>query len=85
MAVARGRRYIIRRSKDDRSVIWGRRARRLGKHPLGEFTASASHTSLTGITVVDEGLTLASGGDVYALTDIPFDKFYTREWDSNRV
>ena len=85
MAVARGRSYILRRYKDDRSIIWGRRARRLGKHPLGEFTASASHTSLTGITVVDEGLTLASGGNVYALSDIPYDRFYTREWDSNRA
>ena len=85
MAVVGNKRYILRRSKDDRSIIWGRRANRLGKHPLGEFTATASDSSLTGISVIDEQLTLASGGNVYAVTDIPFDKFYTRNWDANRV
>ena len=85
MAVARGKRYMVRRSKDDRQIIWGRRAKRLGKHPLGEFTATASTESLTGITVIDEQLTLASGGNVYALTNIPFDRFYTRTWDANRT
>ncbi len=85
MAVTRGKRYIVRRSKDDRQIVFGRRCRRLGKQPLGEFTASGSHSSLTGVTVVDEALTLASGGNIYAMTDIPYDRFYTREWDANRA
>ena len=80
----RGRRYIVRRSKDDRQVVFGRRARRLGKHPLGEFTAEDG-VGLTGVSVIDESLTLASGGNVFAMTDIPYDKFYTRDWDANRT
>ena len=84
MAVTGPKRYIVRRSKDDRQIIFGRRAKRLGKHPLGEFTAVAG-SSLTAVSVVDESLSLASGGNVYAIEDIPFDRFYTRDWDSNRV
>jgi len=85
MAVNRGKRYIVRRSKDDRNIVFGRRAKRLGKHPLGEFTASASPLSVTGVSIIDETLTLASGGNVYAIDNIPFDRFYTREWDANRT
>ena len=76
--------YLIRRSKDDRSVVFARQAKRLGVRPLGELSASAAGESLTGVHVINETITTTADGVFYAMKNIPFEYFYTREFSPNR-
>ena len=70
--------YLIRRSKDDRSVVFARQAKRLGVRPLGELSASAAGESLTGVHVINETITTTADGVFYAMKIIPFE--YKMHW-----
>ena len=78
------RKFLVRRSKDNLSVVFARRARRLGSHPLGSLQAVASdRTNRINILNIEE--TELRGEDFFEIKNTHFGHWWTRNWRANRT
>ena len=75
-------RYIVRRTKNDTKVIFGRAARRVGRQPLGECLAIGNGNGTINIKNLVE--TDSRGADFFELKNITHTDFWTRTFDSDR-
>jgi len=75
-------RYIIRRTKNDTKVVFGRAARRVGRQPLGECLAIGNGNGTINIKNLVE--TDSRGSDFFELKNITHTDFWTRSFDSDR-
>ena len=65
------RKFLVRRSKDNLSVVFARRAKRVGAHPLGNLQAVASsRTNRINLLNVEE--TEARGEDFFEIKKYTF-------------
>ena len=78
------RKYLLRRSKDNLSVIFGRRAVRVGAHSLGNLEAIAS-SRVGKINIKNIEESEKRGRDFFELKNIRYDSWFTRNWTSDRV
>ena len=84
MAKRAPRKFLVRRSKDNLSVVFGRRARRIGSHSLGNLQAVAS-TRTNRINILNVEETEARGADFFEIKNIHFAHWWTRNWRTNRT
>ena len=78
------RKFLVRRSKDNLSIVFARRARRLGSHPLGSLQAVASdRTNRINILNIEE--TELRGVDFFEIKNTHFGHWWTRNWRTNRT
>ena len=52
--MARPRKFLVRRSKDNLSIVFTHRARRVGTHPLGVLRAVTEHTGFISVLNIEE-------------------------------
>jgi len=84
MARKAPRKFLIRRSKDNLSVVFGRRARRVGSHSLGNLQAVASsRAGRIDIKNIEE--TERRETDFFEIKNIRFNHWFTRNWTTDRV
>ena len=84
MARKAPRKFLVQRTKDNLSVVFGRRARRVGKHGLGLLQAVASaRAGRIDIKNIDE--TERRESDFFEIKNIRFNHWFTRNWDANRT
>ena len=77
------RKFLVRRSKDNLSIVFARRARRLGAHPLGNLQAVASdRTNRINILNIEE--TELRGADFFEIKNIEC-KNYVHKTNSDIV
>ena len=79
----RARKFMVRRSKDNLSCVFTRRARRVGSHPLGNLQAVAS-TRTNRINILNIEETEQRGEDFFEVKNIHFGHWWTRNWDTDR-
>ena len=78
------RKFLVRRSKDNLSVVFARRARRIGAHPLGNLQAVAS-TRTNRINILNTEETEIRGEDFFEIKNIRYSHWWTRNWRTNRT
>ena len=74
---------MVRRSKDNLSVVFARRARRVGSHPLGNLQAVAS-TRTNRINILNIEETELRGEDFFEIKNIHFGHWFTKNWRADR-
>ncbi|MDP7368173.1 MAG: hypothetical protein QGH83_13060, partial [Candidatus Pacebacteria bacterium] len=79
----RVRKFLVRRSKDNLSCVFARRARRVGSHPLGNLRAVAS-TRTNRINILNIEETEIRGEDFFEIKNIHFGHWWTRNWNIDR-
>ena len=83
MATRAPRKYLLRRSKDNLTIMFARRARRVGNHPLGNLQAVASSRSgRIDIKNIEE--TELRGADFFEIRNVRFNHWFTRNWNTDR-
>ena len=75
-------RYIVRRTRNDTKVVFGRAARRVGRQPLGECLAIGNGDGTINIKNLVE--TDSRGLDFFELKNITHTNFWTRTFDVDR-
>ena len=75
-------RYIVRRSKNDTKVLFGRAARRVGRQPLGECLAIGNGNGTINVKNLVE--TDSRGSDFFELKNITHTDLWTRTFDVDR-
>ena len=76
--------FMVRRSKDNLSVVFARRARRIGAHPLGNLQAVASDRA-NRINILNIEETELRGADFFEIKNTHFGHWWTRNWRANRT
>ena len=84
MASRAPRKFLIKRSKDNLSVVFGRRARRIGSHALGNLQAVAS-TRAGRIDIKNIEETERREIDFFEIKNIRFNHWWTRNWSAART
>ncbi len=74
--------FLVRRTRDNLSCVFARRARRLGTHGLGVLEAISERNGRISIRNNEE--TERRGFDFWEMRNIPFYQWWTREYDANR-
>ena len=83
MATRAPRKFLLRRSKDNLTIIFARRARRIGNHPLGNLQAVASsRAGRIDIKNIEE--TELRGTDFFEIRNVRFNHWFTRNWNTDR-
>lgn len=83
MATRAPRKFLLRRSKDNLTIIFARRARRVGNHPLGQLQAVAS-TRPGRINIKNIEETELRGTDFFEIVGVRFNHWWTQNWDASR-
>ena len=78
----RARIFLVRRTRDNLSVVFARRASRVGTHGLGTLEAVSERVNRISIKNIEE--TEARGEDFFEIRNVSFRHWYTRNWDDNR-
>ena len=75
--------FLVRRTRDNLSVTFGGRARRLGTHGLGTLEAISERNGRVSIRNNEE--TERRGFDFWEIRNVPFPRWWTREYNNERV
>ena len=78
----RARIFLVRRTRDNLSVVFARRASRVGTHGLGTLEAVSERVNRISIKNIEESE--ARGEDFYEIRNVSFRHWYTRNWDDDR-
>ena len=78
----RARIFLVRRTRDNLSVVFARRASRVGTHGLGTLEAVSERVNRISIKNIEESQ--ARGEDFYEIRNVSFRHWYTRNWDDDR-
>ena len=78
----RARIFLVRRTRDNLSVVFARRASRVGTHGLGTLEAVSERVNRISIKNLEESQ--ARGTDIYEIRNVSFRHWYTRNWDDDR-
>ena len=76
------RKFLVRRTRDNMSVVFERRARRTGTHPLGNLEAISERTGK--VSIRNNGETERRGFDFWEIRNVNFWQWWTRDWDNDR-
>ena len=74
--------FLVRRSRDNLSAIFARRARRIGTHGLGVLQAESERSGRISIKNLEE--TERAGTDFWEIRNVPIRFWFTRSWSSDR-
>ena len=74
--------FLVRRSRDNLSAIFARRARRVGTHGLGVLQAESERSGRISIKNLEE--TERAGTDFWEIRNVPIRFWFTRNWSSDR-
>ena len=75
--------FLVRRTRDNLSVTFAARARRLGTHGLGTLEAISERDGRVSIRNNEE--TERRGFDFWEIRNVPFPRWWTREYNNERV
>ena len=78
------RKFLVRRSKDNLSVVFARRAARLGTHGLGTLQAVRESPTQNRISIKNIEESEAREVNFYEIRKIPAARWYTRNWDRDQ-
>jgi len=78
------RKFLVRRSKDNLSVVFARRAARLGTHGLGTLQCVRENPAQPRLSIKNIEETEARGEDFFEIRRIPTRFWYTRNWDRDQ-
>ena len=78
----RARIFLVRRTRDNLSVVFARRASRVGTHGLGTLEAVSERVNRISIKNIEASQ--ARGEDFYEIRNVSFRHWYTRNWDDDR-
>ena len=78
----RARIFLVRRTRDNLSIIFTHRASRVGTHGLGTLEAVSERVNRISIKNLEE--TEARGEDFFEIRNVSFRHWYTRNWDDDR-
>ena len=76
------RKFLVRRTRDNMSVLFQRRASRVGTHGLGTLEAISERTNKVSIRNNEE--TERRGFDFWEIRNVSFPQWWTREFDLDR-
>ena len=76
------RKFLVRRTRDNMSVVFERRARRTGTHPLGNLEAISERTGK--VSIRNNGETDRRGFDFWEIRNVNFWQWWTRNFDNDR-
>ena len=76
------RKFLVRRTRDNMSVVFERRARRTGTHPLGNLEAISERTGK--VSIRNNGETERRGFDFWEIRNVNFWQWWTRNFDNDR-
>ena len=84
MAKRSPRKFLLRRSKDNLNIVFSRRAKRVGQHPLGNLMAVINEASPGRISIKNVEESELRGEDFFEIRNVRFNLWYTRYWNNAR-